>query len=32
MLLMGLLDEVVDDVSDFLCGFAEQHREVVGYS
>ena len=30
MVLTGLLDEVVDDVSDFPCGLAEQHRVMVG--
>ena len=32
MLLTGLLDEAVDDVSDFPCGLAEQHRVMVGCS
>jgi hypothetical protein len=30
MSLTSLLDEVIDNVSNFPCGLAEQHREVVG--
>jgi hypothetical protein len=30
MVLTGVLDEVIDNVSNFPCGLAEQHREVVG--
>jgi len=30
MVLTGLLDEVVDDVSDFLSVISEQHRVMVG--